>query len=391
MPKQLKAIVCGVGRMGLTIAWSMDKFGFHVVGLDQSEKASGLLPSTIDFVSVKTKEDTEKVIKMIGPDIVISSLPYHQTEEVAKICRKNKYNYCDLGGHVKTSQNINNRHGGYGKTSGKHIFTDLGLAPGWINILLEHGCKQLYGHSHKIEDIKMMVGGIPKEPDNPPLNYAVTWSVDGLLNEYKDKCRILVDGEERCVNGMEGLETITTKSLGELEAFYTSGGMAHSIKSMKERGVKNCAYKTLRYKGHGETINFLIRNSELSEGCLSEIFNKGCPNKAGSEDLVIMKVIIKAEESSWEKEILIEGGTGGYDRWQSGGFSAMQKATGFSVASVAKMMAEDFFEKNPLQRRDHYDLVSTALSYKDVDYEEFIKNIDFLRQKIGDAKPYEQD
>ena len=70
----------------------------------------------------------------------------------------------------------------------------------------------------------------------------------------------------------------------------------------------------------------------------------------------------------------------------------MQKSTAFAISSVAKMMAENFFEKNAAQHRDYYDKTPIALSYKDVDYKEFMKNVNFLRVETDtlDA-PYEQD
>ena len=69
---------------------------------------------------------------------------------------------------------------------------------------------------------------------------------------------------------MDGLEEVKFDLLEneELEAFYTSGGASHSIPSMKERGVNNCCYKTIRYKGHRDMVRLLIRNSELSKECL---------------------------------------------------------------------------------------------------------------------------
>ena len=90
--------------------------------------------------------------------------------------------------------------------------------------------------------------------------------------------------------------------------------------------------------------------------------------------MVLIKVTIKGKlGAQWEKEMLIRaGGTGGCP------YSAMQKGTGFSLASVAKEMVNGGSLDKPHE-----------LSYKDVDYEKFTENMDFLREKIGDG-PYEQ-
>ena len=377
MEKQLRAVVCGLGNMGKTIVWSMTRFGFHTIALDNNPKAvEGLPENEFDFLCVEDHDSMTKAITFIKPDIVISSLPYHQTESVATFCIRNNIAYCDLGGRCDVSFRINNlaKH-----HASRPVFTDLGLAPGWVNILAEHGCRQVC--SKEIKEVKMMVGGLPVSPDNPPLNYTLTWSVDGLINEYKDMCQIIQKGKVTNILGMEGLEKVQTKSLGELEAFYTSGGASHTIGDMHEKGIEECSYKTLRYVGHCDTVKFLIRHCKLSQECLLDIFNKGCV-KPVNVDQVIIKVIIKTEESSWEKEVFIPNSLSM--------FSAMQKATGFSISSVAKMMAEEKLEGDKDQHRDYYTQYSRVLTYKDVNYQEFIENIDVLREHIKDA-PYEKD
>lgn len=381
MEKKLRAVVCGVGSMGRAIVFSMQSLGFNVVALDSNPKAADGMPFHLfDFLTTKDEESLHKAIVLSNPDVVISSLPFHQNEKLGQFCIRSGYNYCDLGGRVDVSKRLNQFAKQTPAHVGKHCFTDLGLAPGWANILAEHGIKKLYGSRGSIEEVKMMVGGLPQWPDNPPLNYKVSWSLEGLINEYQDDCAVLKNGREVIEKGMEGLEKVTTESLGELEAFYTSGGAAHSIESMKSYGVENCSYKTLRYKGHCEIVELLIRKAKLDKESLSQIFNTSTFH-GPIQDLVIIKVIIKAKESSWEKELLIP---------HSGMLSAMQKATAFPISSVAKMMAEGFFDKNAQQHRDYYDTPPRALSYKHVDYEEFMKNIDTLRIQdgIGDL-PYE--
>ena len=365
MSAKKRVLVCGIGNMGKAILWSMNSFGFKVTALDNNEKSiEGFPKKSFDFILAKSQQDLEKAVLSSKPDLVISSLPYHQTEELGILCIKKGVAYCDLGGRIDVSERISSKAR---VSASQFVFTDLGLAPGWVNILTEHGCKQFYERDEKILDIKMMVGGVPLKPNNPPLNYVVSWSIDGLINEYKDDCKILEKGKIINVKGMEGLEDVKTLSLGTLEAFYTSGAASHTLNSVKEKGVKNCAYKTLRYKGHCEVVKFLIRNSNLDNECLNKIFKNGCPSKEGQTlDGVIIKVIIKGENETWDKEVLVKYG--------NGTFSAMQKSTAFSISSVAKMILDGRFKKEDF-----------VLEYKDVDYEIFIKNLNFLRGKIGDS------
>ena len=362
----MRAIVLGVGRMGTAIAYAMDKFGFGTVGMDTDPNAANNMPEgSKSFFVVDDAEDTCEGIVSSGPrpDIVISSLPYHQTEVVGKWCVDNEVRYCDLGGRVDVSENIN----AYAKEKAtKPVFTDLGLAPGWVNILAEQGCKEIYG---EVENVKMMVGGLPDymESSNNPLRYSITWSVDGLINEYRDNCFILEDGEIKTVRGMDGLENIESESFGKMEAFYTSGGVSHSIHSMKERGVKNCSYKTIRYRGHGDMVRFLIRDCNLDDETLTKIFQDGCG--AANKDEVLVVAEVEAGDKKWRKEKVVKSD----DK-----FSAMQKSTAFSISSVAKIMAEGKLEGNKEQHRGYYTEYTKSLGYKDVPFNEFNKNLEEL-------------
>jgi len=363
--KKPRVAICGVGRMGQTIAWAMNEFGFHVIGLDQDEKIANALPPTIDFLKTSNETELTKSLLLTSPDLVISCLPYHQTKSLAKECIIHRsLPYCDLGGRVDVSEKIN-RMGAKAP-----VFTDLGLAPGWVNILAEHGCDELLKSGSQASEVKMMVGGIPESPDNP-LNYSVTWSIDGLINEYRDECIVLENGGKVAKKGMTGLEHLFSKALNKnLEAFYTSGGASHSSGSMIERGVLNCSYKTLRYQGHREIVQFLIRKCGLSDECLTSVF-QGCASK-NSKDMVLIRVYIKGKSGEvWEKEILVRQN-------DNCPYSAMQKATGFSLASVAREMVTGGTLDKP-----------RALSYRDVNYEKFTENMDLLRARVRD-EPYEQ-
>jgi saccharopine dehydrogenase-like NADP-dependent oxidoreductase len=371
----MRALVLGVGRMGKAIAYAMDKFGFHVVGMDTNPKAADNIPEKVNFEDGKTLkneffivDDADDICRGIEtqekPDIVISSLPYHQTEIVGKWCIDNAIRYCDLGGRVDVSQNINT-HAKENAT--KPIFTDLGLAPGWVNILAEQGCKEIHT---PIDSVKMMVGGLPSIKTNPPLNYAVTWSIDGLINEYKDDCTVLENGEVNTVPGMSGLEGVSFDLLEgeELEAFYTSGGASHSIPIMKKRGVKDCSYKTIRYSGHRDAVQFLIDRAELSKECLNQVFEGGCGKSMG--DIVLIKVEVKGGNLTWNKEIVV-----GYDPR----FSAMQKSTAFSISSIAALMAEGVFDNRKIQNRSGDIKLPVVLNYSDVPFDKFNDNL----RKLG--------
>tara|TARA_Y100000588_G_scaffold24072_2_gene24108 strand:+ start:861 stop:1976 length:1116 start_codon:yes stop_codon:yes gene_type:complete len=364
----MKALVLGVGRMGKAIAYAMDKFGFEVVGMDANPDAANNMPEGNNnfFIVENSEEICEGLDVEIKPDVVISSLPYHQTEAVGKWCIDNGVRYCDLGGRVDVSRNINE----YAKEKAtKPVFTDLGLAPGWINIMAEWAYKTLQ-HNGQVHNIKMMVGGLPSHRVNPPLNYINTWSIDGLINEYKDDCTVLENGEIKVVPALDGVLPINGgDQFGPLEVFYTSGGASHTIKEMKERGVLNCDYRTVRYQGHRDVAKFLLDN--VSADCVEEVFAKGCQPKSAVIDIVMMKIWSNAGELTWEKNALIAGD----EENQPNGFTAMQKATAFPISSVAKIMAEGKLEGDHEQHRDYWTQYPSNLSYSHVPIKEFNENL----------------
>jgi len=354
----MNAAVVGTGRMGQTIAWAMETLQCDSLTLADTDEnnlktcsRNAKCPTNPYLISRDTPTNYSFLRDV---NVVISALPYHQNENLAHYCIDNRIPYCDLGGHRQVSRNIND----YATTNGKAIvMTDLGLAPGWVNIIAEYGywLSEIFvdgGTTSPPKHIEMMVGGLPIHPTNY-LKYNCTWSYDGLVNEYLDDCFILSNGKRREVRGMDGLIPVDTK-IGTLEAFYTSGGAAHTIETMQQRGVRSCVYRTLRYPGHREAVRFLVNECGLSRDALAVVFEQSCP---AADDLVIIKV----EVDNWKEEIVIECNSR---------FSAMQMATAFPISAVAHLIGTHVIKSDK------------PLAYKDIPYTEFKQKLDFLFEEI---------
>src|SRR5437762_9449959 len=59
------------------------------------------------------------------------------------------------------------------------IIPDCGLAPGMVNILAEHAIEQL----DTVDSVRIFVGVLPQHPE-PPLNYKIVYSLEGVLDDY---------------------------------------------------------------------------------------------------------------------------------------------------------------------------------------------------------------
>lgn len=351
----MKAVVFGLGRMGQCIAYAMNKLGYKLICADvvpAEYKLKGLVKD-YTFVHLKSDKSFKKLLRDTDPDIVVCSLPYHQLLPVAKYCITNNIRYCDLGGRVDVSEEINQ----FAKEKATApVFTDLGLAPGWINIVTEHLACGL----SNIDNINMYVGGLPVVKRNV-MNYMVTWSIDGLINEYVDDCLVLRGGKLVTVKGMSGLVNVNT-GLGELEAFYTSGGASHTLMSMKNRGVKNCSYKTFRYPGHIDIVKFLHNDCKLDSDTMKKVFETGCSGDKNDSDLVILRSEVTAGDTTRTYEKIVRS----CDK-----FSAMQKATAFSISTVGSLMGAKIFDKRIKQNRGGDMKLPMALGYSDVPYTDF--------------------
>jgi saccharopine dehydrogenase-like NADP-dependent oxidoreductase len=118
----------------------------------------------------------------------------------------------------------------------------------------------------ELHDLKMRVGALPLNPTNK-LKYNLTWSTDGLINEYLNKCEAIRDGKQTEILPLEGLENFALEGV-DYEAFNTSGGLGTLCDTLDGK-VLNLDYKTIRYPNHCNLIQFLV--DELKLGTKREI------------------------------------------------------------------------------------------------------------------------
>ena len=76
--------------------------------------------------------------------------------------------------------------------------------------------------SRSLDSVKLRVGALPQYPSNA-LNYNLTWSTDGVINEYCEPCEAIVNGVRREVPPLEEREEFSLDGV-TYEAFNTSGG-----------------------------------------------------------------------------------------------------------------------------------------------------------------------
>jgi len=275
-----------------------------------------------------------------GHDSVISCVNYWYNVSLSKAAIETGANFCDLGGnnYIVDEQLALDAEA---KAAGINIIPDCGLAPGMVSILAMHGTARF----DSVEEIHIRVGGLPQDPQ-PPLNYQLVFSVEGLINEYIEVARVIRDGKIIEVDSMTELESLEFAGFPPLEAFQTSGGTS-TLPDTFLGNIKELDYKTIRYAGHCDKFKTMIDLGLCSSKEIVADFVKVKPRKVFGEllqqhlpadgpDYVLVRVEVKGTKAG-------ETMTVRYDivdkQDEQTGMSAMMRTTAFPASIIAQMMA----------------------------------------------------
>jgi len=224
-------------------------------------------------------------------DAVISSLPYYCNVGVAETARKAGAHYFDLTEDVEVTRAVRRIAEG-----AKQAFVpQCGLAPGFISI----AANELITHFDEVRAVKLRVGALPQHPNNV-LKYSLTWSTEGLINEYGNPCQAIVDGRMVDVAPLEGLEEIEID--GTLyEAFNTSGGLGSLAETLGAH-AETMNYKTMRYPGHCAQMRLLMNDLKLNQdrATLKRVLENAVPQTL--QDVVIVYAAVAGTQDGELRE-----------------------------------------------------------------------------------------
>ncbi|MDZ4755926.1 MAG: saccharopine dehydrogenase C-terminal domain-containing protein [Phycisphaerae bacterium] len=264
--------IIGAGKIGRMATHMLATCGDYTVRVGDSVAASlahlqTLYPRmeghTFDFHDVSA---LDRILK--GTKAVISCAPFHCNPLIAERARAARVHYLDLTEDVAVTKRVLElSHGA--ETA---FVPQCGLAPGFITIVAKH----LIARMTDVTDLRLRVGALPRFPDNQ-LRYNLTWSTEGLINEYSNPCESLSDGRLVSVPPMEHLESLMIDGV-EYEAFNTSGGLGTLADTLRGR-VRNVNYKTIRFPGHNKLIRFLLDDLKMRDHReeLGRIFERALP------------------------------------------------------------------------------------------------------------------
>lgn len=338
-------VVAGAGKIGATIADMLAASGDYRVTL--IDRAVNRLEGSNPAIETKAVDVTDPralsdVLK--GNFAVLSAVPFNLTGDIAVAAKEADVHYLDLTEDVATTRTVKRLAEG-ARTA---FIPQCGLAPGFITI----AAYDLIRRFDKLDEVRMRVGALPKFPSNA-LNYNLTWSTEGLINEYCEPCEAIVNGERREVPPLEELEEFSLDGV-TYEAFNTSGGLGSLCETLDGK-VRNLNYRTIRYPGHCAIMKALLNDLRLRDrrDVLKDILENALPTTL--QDVVIVFVTVsgirggKLVQDTYANKIY-SAEIGGVTR------SAIQITTAAGITGVLDLLATGKIADRGFIRQEDIDL-----------------------------------
>ena len=325
-----KLTLLGAGKIGDAIIHLLSHTGDYELTVADNDAArldlipeGGVTKRMLDISDAKALADL-----LMGQDVVLSACPYFLTPVIAKAALTCGIHYLDLTEDVESTRIVQ----GLSKGARRAFIPQCGLAPGFISIAAHDLAKRF----DSLRDVNMRVGALPLYPTNA-LKYNLTWSTDGLINEYCNPCLAIRDGEQIETLPLEEMERFSLDGV-DYEAFNTSGGLGTLTDTLAGR-VENLNYKTVRYPGHRDIVKMLVRDLRLDHrrDLLKDVLEAAIPITL--QDVVLIFVTVsgmqngRLTQETFAKKIYAQKVNGKL-------LSAIQLTTASGICTMVDMLRE---------------------------------------------------
>ncbi|WP_062119712.1 saccharopine dehydrogenase family protein [Aureimonas sp. AU40] len=342
-------VVIGAGKIGGAIALMLAQTGdYRVVLADRSDEQLRKIEAhpAVTTRAVDICDERDLAAALQGKFAVLSAAPFHLTGRIAKAAREAGVHYLDLTEDVATTRMVE----ALAEGAGSAFIPQCGLAPGFISIVANDLAKRF----ERLDSVRMRVGALPQYPSNA-LNYNLTWSTDGLINEYIEPCEAIVEGRLIAVPAMEEREEFSLDGV-TYEAFNTSGGLGTLAKTLEGR-VRTMNYRTIRYPGHQAIIKALLNDFNLKNRreVLKDLFEHALP--ATLQDVVIVFVTVCGwREGRYLQETYANKVYAGVVAGRR--MSAIQITTAAGICTVLDLLAEGALPAQGFIRQEEIELAA---------------------------------
>ncbi len=343
MSTHASVAVIGGGKIGELIVALLSKHyavSVYDINLKRAKECAGKHAKAFQ---VDAKNTVALTKALIGKTLVINSCPFFMNGYVARAAAKAGASYLDLSEDVKSGHEIER----LAKRSHRYFIPRCGIAPGFIQIIAGHLVKQY----ESVDNVSLRVGALPQNPTNA-LKYNLTWSTDGLINQYGNPCEAVQNGRVKMLQPLEGYERLVIDGV-DYEAFNTSGGLGTLAHSLKGK-VKNLTYKTMRYVGHRDLMKFLLFDLKLNEyrAILKGVLESAVPTT--NQDQVVVLCTVEGKKNglltqqTYTKTIQ-------HGEMMGRHWSAIQIITASSAAAVAELALKGKLPHKGFVRQEEID------------------------------------
>ena len=265
-----KIAIVGAGRVGTAAAKIFLTLSDHeIVFIDNNEEAlaeafKACVNLTRSSVRIAMSPDVPitlyraagldeltATIQRVDPDLVMCTTPFNINISVASICADLAIHYVDYTEDESVTKAISEMD-----VTRCTFVPQTGLAPGLVNYI----GLSLFENLAEPLSLELRVGALPQVSVGPE-HYAITWSPEGLVNEF------VRDGTRKMFGG-----TLITPPFQDIRSFIVNGVTYEEVTTSGGIGilsaydhVPSVQYKTLRYPGHSNFFKKLIHGMSFEE------------------------------------------------------------------------------------------------------------------------------
>ena len=355
----MKIAVLGGGMVGSLIATELSK-DYDITVID-------IKPRKMKSVKSKIIDVTDEKFSLEIPnyDIAINCLPGFMGFKILETLIEKEISCVDISFMPENCLELSE------KAENKNcvIIPDAGVAPGLSNLIIGN-----IASNNDLEEIKIMVGGLPKEK-NPPWNYKAPFSPIDVIEEYTRPARIKINDEILVKNALTDIQNFEVENIGELEAFLTDGLRTLLNSDQKISNIPNLSEYTIRYPGHADLIKKLIKEGRFSNDIIQyqnkkmTIKEKTCMElfkewELNDEDEFTFMIIIATTKTGEDITYTV------YDE-RKNGWSSMSRTTGLTACAFTKLLINNKISKKGIQCPEKLGQIESNYSFV----------LDYLKEK----------